>query len=139
VRNIQRVAAQTVAAVLSGRSLNHTLEVAWKRTQTLTRAERGAIQDLSYGTLRHLGRLRAVLSQLVPRQVENPELQMLLLVALYQLEYSEAAPYAVVDRAGAARLPIRSTQYPGDRQHASADDAEGQSAAWNAAGVLAWT
>jgi 16S rRNA (cytosine967-C5)-methyltransferase len=99
VRNIQRIAAQTVVAVLSGRSLNHTLEAAWKRPHALTRAERGAIQDLSYGTLRHLGRLRAVLSQLAPRQVENPELQALLLVALYQLEYSEAAPYAVVDHA----------------------------------------
>lgn len=97
--NIQRIAAQTVAAVLSGRSLNHTLETAWKRAHALTRAERGAIQDLSYGTLRHLGRLRAVLSQLVSRHVENPELQTLLLVALYQLEYSEAAPYAVVDHA----------------------------------------
>lgn len=99
MRNIQRVAAQIVAAVLSGRSLNHALEAAWKRRHTLTRAERGAIQDLSYGTLRHLGRLRAVLSQLAPRQVENPELQTLLLVALYQLAYSEAAPYAVVDHA----------------------------------------
>ncbi len=99
VRNVQRIAAQTVAAVLSGRSLNHTLEAAWKRAHALTRAERGAIQDLSYGTLRHLGRLRAVLSQLATRQVDNPELQTLLLVALYQLEYSEAAPYAVVDHA----------------------------------------
>jgi 16S rRNA (cytosine967-C5)-methyltransferase len=43
--------------------------------------------------------LRAVLSQLATRQVDNPELQTLLLVALYQLEYSEAAPYAVVDHA----------------------------------------
>ncbi len=99
MRNIQRIAAQTVVAVLSGRSLNHTLEAAWKRAHALTRAEHGAIQDLSYGTLRHLGRLRAVLSQLAPRQVENPALQALLLVALYQLEYSEAAPYAVVDHA----------------------------------------
>ena len=31
MRNIQRIAAQTVVAVLSGRSLNHTLEAAWKR------------------------------------------------------------------------------------------------------------
>ena len=98
VRDIQRIAAQTVAAVLSGRTLNHTLEAVWKGPHALTRAERGAIQDLSYGTLRHLGRLRAVLSQLAPRQV-NPDLQTLLLVALYQLEYSDAAPYAVVDHA----------------------------------------
>ena len=110
MRNIQRVAAQTVAAVLSGRSLTHTLEAAWKRTHTLTRAERGAIQDLSYGTLRYLGRLRAVLSQLAPRQVENPELQALLLVALYQLEYSEAAPYAVVDHAVECAAQIESSR-----------------------------
>lgn len=88
-----------MAAVLSGSSLNHTLEAAWKRAHALTRAERGAIQDLSYGTLRHLGRLRAVLSQLAPRQVEHRELQTLLLVALYQIEYSQAAPYAIVDHA----------------------------------------
>ncbi len=88
-----------MAAVLSGSSLNHTLEATWKRAHALTRAERGAIQDLSYGTLRHLGRLRAVLSQLAPRQVEDRKLQTLLLVALYQLEYSEAAPYAIVDHA----------------------------------------
>ena len=99
MRNVQRIAAQTVAAVLAGRSLNHTLEAAWKRAHALTRAERGAIQDLCYGTLRHLGRLRAVLSQLAPRQVKDRELQTLLLVALYQLEYSEAAPYAIVDHA----------------------------------------
>jgi 16S rRNA (cytosine967-C5)-methyltransferase len=99
VRNIQRIAAETVAAVLSGSSLNHTLEEAWKGTHQLTRSERGAIQDLSYGTLRHLGRLRAVLLQLAPRQVEKLELQTLLLVALYQLQYSHAAPYAVVDHA----------------------------------------
>ncbi|HYN27857.1 MAG TPA: 16S rRNA (cytosine(967)-C(5))-methyltransferase RsmB [Burkholderiales bacterium] len=99
VRNVQRIAAQTVAAVLSGRSLNHTLEAVWKGAHELTRAERGAIQDLCYGTLRHLGRLRAVLSRLATRQVDDPELQTLLLVALYQLEYSEAAPYAVVDHA----------------------------------------
>ena len=99
MRNIQHIAAQSVAAVLSGRNLNYTLETAWKRAHALTRADRGAIQDLCYGTLRHLGRLRAVLLQLVPRPVEKPELQSLLLVALYQLEYSGAAPYAVVDHA----------------------------------------
>ncbi len=108
MRNIQRIAAQTVAAVHSGRSLTQTLEAAWKRTPSLTRAERGAIQDLSYGTLRHLGQLRAVLSQLAPRQAENPELQALLLVALYQLEYSGAAPYAVVDHAVECAAQIES-------------------------------
>jgi 16S rRNA (cytosine967-C5)-methyltransferase len=40
-----------------------------------------------------------VLDQLAPKPIASPELRTLLLAALYQLEYSEAAPYAVVDSA----------------------------------------
>ena len=94
---IQRLAAQTVATVLSGTSLNAALDSLWRRSRQLTASERGAIQDLCYGTLRHLGKLRAVLDQLAPKPMASPELRALLLTALYQLEYSEAAPYAVVD------------------------------------------
>ena len=96
---IQRFAAQTVASVLSGTSLNATLDSVWRRHQRLTASERGAIQDICYGTLRHLGQLRAVLDQLAPKPIAIPELRALLLCALYQLEYSDAAPYAVVDSA----------------------------------------
>lgn len=96
---IQRVAAQTVAAVLAGRSLNAALELAWRRNRQLSASERGAIQDTCYGTLRSLGMLRAVLDQLAHKPISSPELRSLLLTALYQLEYSGAAPYAVVDHA----------------------------------------
>lgn len=96
---VQRIAAANVAGVLAGKSLNALLEAAWKRNPDLTRADRGAVQDLSYGSLRHLGRLRAVLRQLAPRPIASNELQALLVVALYQLEYTDAAPYAVVDHA----------------------------------------
>ena len=99
MHQIQRSAAQTVANVLSGTSLNAELDSLWRRGRQLTVSERGAIQDICYGTLRHLGKLRAVLDQLAPKPIANPELQTLLLTALYQLEYSEAAPYAVVDSA----------------------------------------
>lgn len=99
MQKVQRIAASTVAAVLAGRSLNQLLENVWRDHRDLSRSERGAIQDLSYGSLRHLGRLRAVLDQLVNKPVAKAELQALLLVAIYQLEYSEAAPYAVVDHA----------------------------------------
>lgn len=99
MHKVQRIAAGTVAAVLAGGSLNPLLENAWREHRDLSRGDRGAIQDLSYGSLRHLGRLRAVLDQLVNKPVAKAELQALLLVALYQLEYSEAAPYAVVDHA----------------------------------------
>ena len=56
------------------------------------------MQDAAYGTLRHLGSLRACLSQLV-RQPLQSMLESLLLVAIYQLQHSRAAPHAVVDNA----------------------------------------
>jgi 16S rRNA (cytosine967-C5)-methyltransferase len=96
---IQRLAAQTVANVLSGTSLTVALDSVWRRNRHLTAPDRGAVQDICYGTLRYLGRLVAVLDQLAAKPIASPELRTLLLTALYQLEYSDAAPYAVVDHA----------------------------------------
>ncbi len=110
MQKVQRIAASTVAAVLAGRSLNPLLENVWRNHRDLSRSERGAIQDLSYGSLRHLGRLRAVLDQLVNKPVAKAELQALLLVAIYQLEYSEAAHYAVVDHAVECAAQIAGAQ-----------------------------
>jgi 16S rRNA (cytosine967-C5)-methyltransferase len=99
VLKIQRLASDTVARVLAGRSLTDQLQSVWSAHRDLTAGERGAIQDLSYGSLRYLGRLRSVLRQLAPKPIASDELQALLLVALYQLEYTQAASYAVVDHA----------------------------------------
>lgn len=96
---IQRLAAQTVANVISGTSLNAALDSVWRQNRNLTSPDRGAIQDICYGTLRHLGKLSAVLDQLAAKPITSPELRVLLLTVLYQLEYSQAAPYAVVDHA----------------------------------------
>jgi 16S rRNA (cytosine967-C5)-methyltransferase len=99
VQQIQQLASQTIAAVLAGASLNAALDSLWRTQRQLSASERGAIQDICYGTLRHLGKLRAVLDQLVRKPVSDPRLQALLLSALYQLEYTRAAAYAVVDHA----------------------------------------
>ncbi|MFN0041271.1 MAG: 16S rRNA (cytosine(967)-C(5))-methyltransferase RsmB [Burkholderiales bacterium] len=96
---VQRHAAQILSAVLSGASLTTQLEALWLRNSSLLPAERGAIQDICYGTLRNLGRLNGVMDQLVPRPVSQPQVRSLLLAALYQLEYTAAAPYAIVDHA----------------------------------------
>ncbi len=96
---IQRCAARAVTNVLAGASLTAVLDATWRRNRQLSASERGAIQDICYGTLRHLGKLRAILDELATRPIATAELQSLLLAALYQLEYSEAAPYAVVDHA----------------------------------------
>ena len=94
---VQKMAAEVVDGVLRGASLSsllgspqrHRLD-AWQRT---------AVQDAAYGTLRHLGSLRAHLSQLVRQPLRQSILESLLLVAIYQLQHSRAAPHAVVDNA----------------------------------------
>ena len=96
---IQKLAAAVVGRVLDGRSLDAELRAAWRRHAQLTARERAAIQDLAYGTLRHLGRFEALLEELLDKPLRDARLRTLLLVALYQLEHTRAAPHAVVDHA----------------------------------------
>lgn len=110
MQKVQRIAASTVAAVLAGKSLTALLDAAWRDHRDLERGDRGAIQDLSYGSLRHLGKLRAVIGQLVAKPVAKAELQALLIVAIYQLEYTDAAPYAIVDHAVECATQIAGVQ-----------------------------
>lgn len=100
----QRGASQVVCQVLAGRNLSQTLSVALQSTPgqirpELTPQQRGALQDLSYGTLRFYGQLVRVLDQLLHKPVQDLQLRCLLLVALYQLLHTKAAPHAVVDHA----------------------------------------
>lgn len=96
---VQRLAAGVVAGVLAGRSLDAELAGAWRRRPQSTASDRGAIQDLAYGTLRFLGWLDAILDALLKKPVRDARLRALLLVSLYQLEHTRAAPHAVVDHA----------------------------------------
>ena len=93
----QQAAAQVVGQVLGGRNLNQVLSAALQSAPGLTPQQRGALQDLSYGTLRFYGQLLRVLEQLLHKPVQDEQLRCLLLVALYQLQYTKAAPHAVVD------------------------------------------
>jgi len=93
----QQAAAQVVCQVLGGRNLNQVLSTALQAAPGLTPQQRGALQDLSYGTLRFYGQLVRVLEQLLHKPVRDEPLRCLLLVALYQLQYTKAAPHAVVD------------------------------------------
>lgn len=94
-----------VAKVLSGRNLNHALDEA--RQPDFTPQQRGIMQDLSYGTLRWLSRLQALLSALLERPLDDERVHYLLLVALYQLEYSKNASHAVVDHAVQAAATLK--------------------------------
>jgi 16S rRNA (cytosine967-C5)-methyltransferase len=97
--DVQRQAAQAVGEVLAGRSLDAALEASWRRRPGLEPPQRAAIQDIAYGTLRHLTRVEALLDALLERPLRDARLRALLLVALYQLEATRAAPHAVVDHA----------------------------------------
>jgi len=103
------LAAEAVRRVLAGRSLTATLDDLLRRHPGLTAGERGAIWDLSHGTLRHLGLIEAVIAQMLRKPVAEPGLQALLAVALYQLEFTRTPPYAIVSAAveacGAAGWP----------------------------------
>jgi 16S rRNA (cytosine967-C5)-methyltransferase len=97
VIEIQRQAAHAVLEVLHGHSLSRVLPALWKRSPSLTSSDRAAIQDLSFGTCRWLGTLRAVLGMLLNKHPADREVETLLLVAIYQLEWTRAAHHAVVD------------------------------------------
>jgi 16S rRNA (cytosine967-C5)-methyltransferase len=96
---VQQLATGAVAQALAGRNLNQTLSAVWHSHPRLSTADRGAIQDLSFGTLRYYGLLEALLRKLSHKPISDEPLRVLLLVALYQLIHTHAKPYAVVDYA----------------------------------------
>ncbi len=100
MHNIQLAAAQIVQQVLAdGRNLNQVLDESLLRKSAWTPSQRAALQDLSYGTLRFYGQLNCMLDLLLHKPITDSRITYLLLVALYQLQYSRAAQHAVVDHA----------------------------------------
>ena len=95
MRAAQAFAARAVARVLRGR----TLDAALARKPESASDDHALAQELSYGTLRHLGRLRATVALLVTRPPDDLELEALLCVALYQLQHGRATPHSVVSNA----------------------------------------
>ncbi len=100
MHNIQIAASQIVQQVMAGgRNLNQVLDESLRKKSVWAPAQRAALQDLSYGTLRYFGQLEGLLSLLLHNPLSDERIRYLLLVALYQLQYSKAAQHAVVDHA----------------------------------------
>ncbi len=97
--DIQRHGSDAVGAALSGRNLNATLADIWRRFPNLTPHQRAAIQDIAFGVCRHGGLLHAVLNRLTHKPIQEEALINLMLVALYQLQFTRTAAHAVVDYA----------------------------------------
>ena len=99
-QHIQLAASIVAQSVLvNGRNLNQVLEVSLNNKTTWMPAQRAALQDLSYGTLRFYGQLQAILDILLHKPLPDERVRFLLLVALYQLQYGKSAQHAVVDHA----------------------------------------
>ncbi|OFZ68311.1 MAG: 16S rRNA (cytosine(967)-C(5))-methyltransferase [Betaproteobacteria bacterium RBG_16_56_24] len=99
-QHIQLAASFVVQQVLAnGRNLNQALDESLCGKAAWMPAQRAALQDLSYGTLRFYGQLRAVLDMLLHKPLPDERVRFLLLVALYQLQYGKSAHHAVVDQA----------------------------------------
>ena len=98
----QCLATAVVGEVLAGASLTAVLQETWHTHPALSSQQRGAIQDISYGVLRFYGQLGALLELLLNKPLQHQDLRCLLLVGLYQLQYSKASPHAVVDHAVSA-------------------------------------
>jgi len=93
----RQLAAELVNAVLlQGRSLTAALNAARPEADPRVLAD---AQDLSYGVMRHLGRLRFFLDRLTDRPPKPPELTGLLLTALYELDGRDTPAYAAVNEA----------------------------------------
>jgi len=101
-------AAALVASVAAGRSLSAELQRAAEDGAQATSAERGALADLCYGTLRRYGRSQAIVAALSRRAgASDPLVEALLWCAFYALESGRYADYTVVDQATRACASLR--------------------------------
>src|SRR5262245_37778681 len=96
---VQSHATSALLEVLGGRSLTPVLERIGARHPSLSNAQRAAVQDLAYGSCRWLGTLKEISRVLLTKPTTDSEVEALLLVALYQLEWTRAPAHAVVDGA----------------------------------------
>ncbi len=99
MQHVQLEAARVVNSVIRGRNLTQVLTESLRQHSKFSAQQRGALQDLCYGTLRHYGKLVFMLSKLMQRPSRDMILQHLLLIALYQIEFSKAGQHVIVDQA----------------------------------------
>lgn len=87
-------AARMVAGVASGRSLADEFD---RATGPIVEDSRGALIDLTHGTLRRYGRVQAIVGSLSRKEPSDPLVQSLLWCALYALDSGRYGSHTVVD------------------------------------------
>jgi 16S rRNA (cytosine967-C5)-methyltransferase len=94
-----RQSAQLVAKVAAGRSLADEFA---RAADHGAQASRGALLDLTHGTLRRFGRVQAIVRALSHRGASDGLLEALLWCSIYALESGRYGDHTVVDQAVAA-------------------------------------
>lgn len=104
--DVRALAARAVADVLAGYSLNRALPAALEKVSP---RDRGLLQQLCYGTLRHAPRLQAIAAQLLdkPLRDKDRDVQALLLIGLYQLDGMRIPDHAAVDATVSATKTLK--------------------------------
>jgi 16S rRNA (cytosine967-C5)-methyltransferase len=89
------VAAHILGQVIAGKSLNNVMPA---QLAKVSDRDRGLVQQLCYGTLRSLPKLKAVLEQLLdkPMRSKDRDVSALLLIGLYQLDAMRVPDHAAV-------------------------------------------
>ncbi|HEY1181933.1 MAG TPA: 16S rRNA (cytosine(967)-C(5))-methyltransferase RsmB [Rhodocyclaceae bacterium] len=105
-------AAEAITAVDEGRTLDVALATCWQK-HAPPPAQRGAIQDLAYGTLRAYGRGDFVLRQLLRSPLTEARVRALLLAALYRLDTRPEDSHTVVDQAVTAAATLAHGKFRG--------------------------
>jgi 16S rRNA (cytosine967-C5)-methyltransferase len=91
-----RDAARLVARVAAGHSLSDEFA---QLADPASAASRGALLDITHGTLRRYGRVQAIVAELSQRGPPDPPVEALLWCAFYALDSGRYAEYTVVDQA----------------------------------------
>ncbi|NQX87200.1 MAG: 16S rRNA (cytosine(967)-C(5))-methyltransferase RsmB [Halioglobus sp.] len=94
-QDVRATAATIIAAVLDGQSLDRALG---NQITRVDGSERGLLQQLCYGSLRHAPRLQALLIMLLdkPLKTKDRDLQGLLICGLYQFDHTRIPDHATV-------------------------------------------
>ena len=110
--NALRTSAELIAEVVGGTTLTEALARLWAARPATPAGVRGAILDLTYGTLRDYGRQDFILGKLLQKPLPEP-VQSLLRVALHRLAVRPDTAHTVVDQAVSAAATLLGGKFKG--------------------------
>lgn len=105
-------AAELISNVVAGTTLTDGLAALWSARPATPPGVRGAILDLTYGTLRDYGRQDFILSRLLQKPLPEP-LQSILRVALHRLDSRADTAHTVVNQAVSAAATCLDGKFKG--------------------------